>query len=173
MELLHQKTGRPSLLEFAAMLQEAGMSERAPLLGYCGNLEHAIARTWPDEHVRPYFARHADELRQMLASRKGFTVIQKMSAPDHLLALTTGVNRPAVYRAIGMIAAESGAIVDALFDIALGTVASERQLAQAVLGDVEGIEARIIDAMSAKKARTREAAAEWLARFNSTASPQI
>jgi hypothetical protein len=167
-ERVHQATGSPTLLELAGMLEDAGLSARGPLLDYCRHTEHALGRNWPDEHVSPYFEQHKTELMQLLLDRKGIIVSHSDSGASDIRAI--GLNREAVYRAAAMVARTSPAFVDALFGIAFGTTASERELAQSALRSVEGHEARIAGFIDDRKAKTRAIAAQWLAQLGNPAA---
>ncbi len=73
--------------------------------------------------------------------------------------------RSALFRAVATLPRLPAAAVPELFNLALGSVKADRQLAQDALRNHPGKETRILAALSDGKADTRALAANWLARL--------
>lgn len=149
-EVLHAKTAHPTLLELSTMVEAAGRDGRALLLNYCSRWGGAIANTWPDEHVWPFVAHHERDIIQSLSNS---------TASDYWF------DREGLYRAIRTLPVPPLTIVNALFDVALGSAKSERLPAQNALHNLPGKEARIISALADGKSESRSIAAQWLQRL--------
>jgi len=150
-DALHQKTGRPGLLEFALMLDECGLPGNAILGSYCTAWGTPFASTWAADAVWPYFAHHVDLVVQMLTS----------SAASQ----NYWFDRGGLFRAIALLPSPPPAVINALFTLALGTAKTDRIAAQDALQNLPGKEARIIAALADGKSETRAVAATWLARL--------
>ncbi|WP_161974601.1 DUF4132 domain-containing protein [Piscinibacter terrae] len=147
---MHQKTGRPSLLEFALMLDESGLSGKAILISYCNSWGQPFASGWATDAVWPYFAHHVDLLVQTLTANT---------------SQNYWFDRSGLFRAIALLPSPPPALVNALFSLALGTAKTDRIAAQDALQNLPGKEARIIAALADGKSETRAVAATWLARL--------
>lgn len=147
---LHRASGRPTLLEVAELLRPYGYGAETILQTYCTRWGGALARNWPDAAVWPFFAHHLDLLVRNLspAGEKGYWL-----------------DRAGLFAAIATLPTPPESIVNALFDLALGTAKSERPAAQQALASLPGKEARIIHALSDGKSEVRTVAAQWLGRL--------
>jgi hypothetical protein len=148
---LHQKTGRPGLLEFALMLDESGLSSKVILNSYCSTWGQPFASGWSVDAVWPYFAHNVDLVAQTLTS----------SATTQ----NYWFDRAGLFRAIALLPSPPPAVINALFTLALGTAKTDRIAAQDALQNLPGKEARIIAALADGKSETRAVAATWLARI--------
>jgi hypothetical protein len=146
---LHKASGRPTLLELSVMLEGMGRSATSLFSTYCRRWS-SFASDWSDEAVWPFFARHLETLLQRLSSTYG---------QDYW------TDRAALFRAVATLPTTPPSVVNALFDLALGTAKGDRALAQAALANHVGKEVRIIDALSDGRAEVRSGAARWLARL--------
>lgn len=147
---MHRASGRPSLLELSVMQEEAGHPQEALLGNYCHAYGGAIARDWHSDAVWPYFAQHLDLLVR--------TLLQSGTKNWHF-------DRTALFRAVGTLPVPPPSVVNALFDLALGTSKSERPHAQAALANLPGKEMRIINALADGKSEVRTVAAQWIHRL--------
>jgi len=147
---MHRRTGRPSLLELSQIMDEAGGSGAGLLRNYCLTWGHPFASDWADETVWPFFAHHIDLLVQALTQN----TIKEYS-----------FNRSGLFRAAATLPFPPGAIVNALFSLALGSGKTDRHAAQEALQNFVGKEARIINALADGKSETRAVAAAWLGRL--------
>lgn len=147
---LQRSSGRPSLLELQQMLEVLGHPAEEVLSAYCNHWGDPLARDWPDEQVWPFFAHHVDLLCQTLLSsqNQGY-----------------GFDRGGLYQALGTLPQPPAMVVNALFDLALGTAKSERPAAQQALANLPDKEIRIIAALTSGKAEVRALAAQWLGRL--------
>jgi hypothetical protein len=147
---MHAATGRPSLLELATLLSQAGVAPIHVLRSYCRSNANELAHQWDDEAVWPFFAQHATELEQLL-----------LSPPRN-----DWYHDPArVFQAIETLPWPPASVVDALFKLALGSAKTDRAPAQAALANHPGKEERIAAALADGKAEVRQLAADWLGRL--------
>ena len=147
-DALYASRGGFTLLEVSKMFEDGGVSPALLLLSYCSQYS-SIAHEWRNEDVWPFFAHHVADLERLL-----------LSGP-----VGYWFERSLVYRAISTLPTPPTRIVNALFNVALGTGKSERLAAQAALAAQPDKEARIINALSDGKSEVRMAAAQWLGRL--------
>lgn len=143
---MHATQQQPSLLHLAAMLQQMGLPTEGLLLDFC-NGWNALGTGWSGAALWPYFAHHRDALVAMLLS------------PG---TAEYGTTRAPLFRAVAVLPTPPSQVVNALFDLALGSAKAERPAAQQALASHPGKEARIIAALSDGRAEIRTAAAQWL-----------
>lgn len=148
---MHRQCGRPTLLELSETLNGMGFDGRDHVIhSYCISWGDVLARDWPAEAVWPFFAHHMDELIRLL---------------NPVQTKNYWFDRKGVYRAIGTLPAPPAEVVNALYDLALGSGKTDRAPAQHALDNVPGKEARIIAALADGKADVRTVAAQWLGRL--------
>lgn len=148
---LHRQSGRPTLLELSEMLDDMAFGGRVQVFnGYCLGWGDVLARDWADVAVWPFFAHHLDHLVQLMAPTQ---------TRDYWF------DRKAIYRAIGAFPTPPVEVVNALFDLALGSGKTDRLPAQQALENLPGKEMRVIAALADGKADVRTAAAHWVARL--------
>ena len=146
---LHRHSGRPTLLELACMMDDAGLSGPALRRNYCNTWADAIAEGWAPDAVWPYFMHHAESVAHALVDTRN-------NEPAF---------RPALLPALRLLPTLPDAVVAALFQLALGSAKTDRQAAQDTLDAYPGKEGRILGALKDGKAATRAVAAEWLGRL--------
>lgn len=146
---LHRHCHRPTLLELACMMDDAGLSGPALRRNFCNTWADAIAEDWEPDAIWPYFMHHTEAVARAL-----------LSTSDNEPGF-----RPGLYRALSMLPSLPEPVVDALFQLALGSSAKARPPAQEVLARYPGKEGRIVSTLGNGKATTRAAAAEWLGRL--------
>ena len=149
-QALHQRLGRPTLLELSCMLDDLGQKGQGLLRDWCRAYGAPFAADWPAEHVVPYFAHHLDAVLQALL---------------HHTIQDYNFSRAGLFRAIALLPRPPAAAINALFTLALGPAKTDRAPAQDALQQHPGKEARIIAALADGKADTRIQAALWLARL--------
>ena len=147
---LHARTGHPTPLELAQMLEEAGISSDCLLVNYWQTWQSPVLENWPPEEVWPYFAHNIEKLNRALTQDMG---------PGFFF------DRSRVFRALSLLPSLPPTIVNPLFTIALGAAKTDRAAAQATLDRHPGKEQRIIAALSDGKAETRAVAAQWLGKL--------
>ncbi|MFC0682604.1 DUF4132 domain-containing protein [Lysobacter korlensis] len=148
---LHRKTGRPTLLELSEMLTEMGLDGRTQVMrSYCAGWGDVLAQDWSDEAVWPFFAHCMDRLIQLM---------NPTQTRDY------SFDRQGIYRAIATLPTPPAEVVNALFDLALGSGKTDRLPAQKALDNLPGKEVRIISALADGKADVRTVAAQWLGRL--------
>ncbi|MDP2251757.1 MAG: hypothetical protein Q8K14_15160, partial [Hydrogenophaga sp.] len=146
---LHRHSGRPTLLELACMMDDAGLSGPALRRNFCNTWADAIAEGWAPDAVWPYFMHHAESVAHALVDTRN-------NEPAF---------RPALFPALRLLPTLPDAVVVALFRLALGSAKTDRQAAQDTLDAYPGKEGRILGALGDGKAATRTVAAEWLGRL--------
>jgi hypothetical protein len=146
---MHRASGRPTLLELQQMLEPFGSTAADVLGSYC-NTWCSLARDWSDAAVWPFFAHHLDLLTQQL---------NPTANKDY------NFDRVALFHAIATLPRPPERVVNALFDLALGSAKSERLVAQEALANLPNKETRIINALADGKGETRAVAAQWLGRL--------
>lgn len=147
---MHRVSGRPTLLEVQQLLEPFGIGPADVLKSYCHSWS-SLAATWPDEAVWPFFAHNIDLLTQQLNPT--------MTTKDY------SFDRAGLFRGIATLPRPPERVVNALFDIALGSAKSERLIAQEALSNLPNKETRIMHALADGKGETRSAAAQWLGRL--------
>jgi hypothetical protein len=147
---MHQRIGKPTLLDLSCMLDHVGQPGQALLRNYCHSWGPQFAGDWPNEHVWPYFAHHLDAMLQALL---------------HNTIKDYGFSRAGLFRAIAMLPKPPAAAINAMFTLALGSGKTDRLPAQEALQHHPDKEERIIAALADGKAETRAVAANWLARL--------
>ncbi|TXG79994.1 MAG: DUF4132 domain-containing protein [Rhodocyclaceae bacterium] len=156
--LMHRAQGRPNLIELSEMLRAAGYPTTGLLRNYCQSWS-SIAADWEPEAVWPYFAQHLD----LLVS----TLLQG-GMKDYYF------DRSALFRAVASLPTPPATVINALFDLALGTGKNDRAAAQAALANLPGKEARIVAALGDGKSEVRAVAAQWLGRLrHAQAAPAL
>lgn len=150
MNAMHRARNRPSLLELAEMLSPMGVSQSELMQKYCHGWGTGLARDWAADAIWPFFAHNQDALVRLMSPAQN---------KDY------GFDRPAVFRAIASLPTPPAVVVNAMFDLALGTGKSDRLLAQAALANLPGKEERIIHALADGKGEVRTVAAQWLMKL--------
>jgi len=146
---LHRHSGRPTLLELACMMDDAGLSGPALRRNYCNTWADAIGGGWAPGAVWPYFMHHAESVAHALVDTRN-------NEPGF---------RSALFPALRLLPTLPDAVVVALFQLALGSAKTDRQAAQDTLEAYPGKEGRILGALGDGKGATRAAAADWLGRL--------
>lgn len=147
---MRDRHARPTLLEVASALEDAGVAPGAVMHSYCRTWGRGLAADWPADAVATFFARHVDVVEQFLL---------RPPANDYFF------DRAKVFRAVATLPRPPASLVNALFGLALGTSKTDRALAQDALAAHPGKEARIVAALADGKADTRTVAAQWLGRL--------
>jgi hypothetical protein len=147
---LHRATGRPSLLELAALLQAHGHPPERLLRNHCSRWGRAIAADWPASDVWPFLAQQQDGLARLL---------------DELVAGHWHFPHAGLFEAIAMLPVLPPALVDRLLELALGPAKGDRALAQQALQQQPDKETRIAAALQSGRAEVRAIAAQWLGRL--------
>ena len=147
---LHRATGRPGLLEMSLLLDAEGYPPENLLRTYCSSWGQTLAADWPDADVWPFVAHHQDLVIRLLT---------ESSVNDWHFA------RAKLFKAIGTLPSPPQALVNTLFELALGSAKGDRMLAQEALRNLAGKESRIIAALENGKADVRTVAAQWLGRL--------
>ncbi|MDL5034047.1 DUF4132 domain-containing protein [Pelomonas sp. APW6] len=147
---LHRATGRPGLLELSLLLEAHGYPPEGVLRTYCSSWGQTLAADWQDADVWPFVAHHQDLV---------IRVLTESSANDWHFA------RAKLFKAIGTLPTPPQALVNTLFELALGSAKGDRMLAQDALKNLAGKETRLIAALESGKAEVRTVAAQWLGRL--------
>lgn len=155
LEAEHARTGRPTLLEVATMLDELGLDGASSVYRrFAAPWAPRLGRGWPDEHVAPFVLVHLDVvLRTLSSTDRDWSV-----APD------------APYLALATLPTLPRRAVDALLDTALAGNRVDRRPAQVALDALPGTEARVVAALQDGKFDTRAEAAGWLRRRRAEAA---
>jgi hypothetical protein len=146
---LHPEFG---LLELALIVECIGLEPDRVIASYCSNYG-SLAGNWEDETVWPYFLHYLEDLLRAMGAANNYYF-----------------DRARLYKAIGTLPVPPEAVVNQLFDLALGTGKTERPLAQDALAKMPNKEARIIAALGDGKSDARANAANWLARLQHKAA---
>ena len=149
-DAMHTATQRPTLIELATMLADAGHRPELPLSNWCKDYGARFARDWADDAVWPFFALHAASIERL------------MLAPPRN---DWSHDQSRVFAAIATLPWPPASLVDALFRLALGSAKADRAHAQRALAAQPGKEARIAEALADGKAEVRQFAADWLRRL--------
>ena len=155
---LHRATGKPTLLELAKLLEPFGIDANGVLGAYCYGWNAVLAKDWPNDAVWPFFAHHLEVLEQRLRATSGH---------DY------SFDRKGLFRAVATFPTPPNSVINAIFDLALGTAKSERAPAQAALENLPGKETHIVAALedaSGKALAPRQADRPRRAALESTAS---
>jgi hypothetical protein len=144
---LHRVSGRPTLLELAQIYEPFGVQAQGVLGAYCYGWNSVLAKDWPNDAVWPFFAHHLTLLEQRL---------RNTTTNDY------SFDRKGLFRAVATFPTPPSSLINAMFDLALGTAKSERAAAQAALANHPGKEARIVAALEDGKSEVRAIAAQWL-----------
>ncbi len=143
---------RPTLLELAEILKGLKRDGGALIHNICtsGRWSMPLATEWDDADVWPFLAHYLPKVIELVttASAGGWDF-----------------DRSALFRSIGRFPTPPPQLVNALFDVALGTSKKDRVAAQDALASMPGKEARIVNALADGKSETRTVAAEWLGRL--------
>lgn len=148
-DTMRRVQARPTLLELSQMLDDVGLAGGDMILARYTNSYSPIAADWEREAVWPFFAHHLEKLVTAIGS----------TGRDYWF------DRQALYRAVATLPAPPSAVVNAIFDLALGSSRTDRAAAQAALHALQGKEARIINALADGKSEVRAVAAQWLGRL--------
>lgn len=148
---MHGATGRPTLLELQCLLEPFGATPELLLFQYCSGWGAQLGRDWSAESQWPFFAHNLEMLlRHMNPS---------------LTRENYWFERERLFSAVATLPAPPDALVNVLFDLALGTSKTERGPAQTALANLPGKEQRIINALADGKGEVRTLAAQWLMRL--------
>ncbi len=143
---------RPTLLDLEVILAPFKVTAAAIARSYMGTpWSQRLGSDWDSADIWPFFARHLDIVRNWLQSG--------VNDSDYWF------NRTAVFDAIATFPEPPAEFVDLMFDLALGSGKTNRLLAQQALDRFPNKEARIVAALSERKADTRTVAATWLGRL--------
>lgn len=154
-EAMHDRTGRPTLLELRQIAVALGKPGAVALSSYCSKWR-SVGHDWPAADVWPCFAHDLDLVVQSLG------------------ATASGLDRTYLFRGIAALPSPPPILVEKLFELALGPGKSERREAQDALANQPGKEARILLALESGKAELRTIAAQWLQRLGlTTAVPAL
>jgi Domain of unknown function (DUF4132) len=146
---LRARTGHPTLLELAQIMEDSGISSQRLFNNYCRTWGNSL-EDWPPEAVWPYFAHNLELMLRALTQDMGSSYL---------------FDRDRVFRAFALLPALPPTAIDTLFAVALGTAKTDRPAAQEALNRFADKERRIIAALSDGKAETRAVAAQWLGKL--------
>ncbi|GAA4286348.1 DUF4132 domain-containing protein [Georgenia daeguensis] len=150
LEIEHARTGRPTLLEVATMLDELGLDGgRSVYRRFAAPWGPHLGGGWPDEHVAPFVLTHLD------------LVVRTLSSTDRDWSMAA----EAPYRALATLPTLPRRAVDALFDTALSGNRVDRRPAQDALDQLPATPARVVAALQDGKYDVRTEAAGWLRRL--------
>lgn len=147
---LRARTGHPTLLELAQIMDGTGIASHRLFFTYCQPWGNAALAEWPPEDMWPYFAHNTDLLINSLTRDTGSSY---------------SFDRSKLFRAFSLLPALPATAINALFAVALGSAKTDRAYAQEVLSRHPDKEKRIIAALSDGKADTRAVAAQWLGKL--------
>ena len=147
---LRARTGHPTLLELAQILDGAGISSQCLFMNYCRTWAQTSLEDWPVEDVWPYFAHNTELMLKALTQDMG---------PSYAF------DRNRVFRAFALLPSLPPTAIDTLFAVALGSAKTDRPAAQEALNRFADKEKRIIAALGDGKAETRAVAAQWLGKL--------
>ena len=150
MSQLYERTGRPTALELAQIMEGAGITSDWLLHNYWQPWGVAILDEWPPEQVWTYFAHNIEKLVSALTLDNG---------PSY------SFERNKVFRAFSLLPSLPAKVIAPLFAVALGSAKTDRPGAQETLNRFPDKETRIIAALSDGKAETRTVAAQWLGKL--------
>jgi hypothetical protein len=147
---LYAATGRPTLLELATMISNAGRQADMVFYDFCGSGHNSLGRTWRKEDVWSYMAQQVPAIERLLLG---------------LERTDSYFERLRLYEAIATLPSPPPRIVNALYAVAVGQGRSERRHAQDALAALPDKESRIVSALSDGKSEVRTLAAQWLGRL--------
>ncbi|WP_280152673.1 DUF4132 domain-containing protein [Piscinibacter sp. XHJ-5] len=153
---MHRASGRPTLLELQLLLEPLGHGAEMLLRECCNTWGHSLARDWSDAAQWPFFAHNVELLLRYMNPT--------------LMREHYWFDRSGLFRAIATLPAPPDAIVNVLFDLALGSAKTERAPAQQALSNLAGKELRITNALADGKAEARTVAAQWLGALKHAAA---
>jgi hypothetical protein len=149
LEIEHARTGRPTLLELATMLDDLGLDGgRSVYRRFAAPWGPHLGRGWPDEHVAPFVRTYLD------------LVLRTLSSTDRDWSIAAD----APYRALATLPALPRRAIDALFATALSGNRVDRRPAQDFLDQLPATHARVVAALADGKYDVRAEAASWLRR---------
>ncbi|MBM7129944.1 DUF4132 domain-containing protein [Dyella mobilis] len=147
----YRATGHPTLLEISEMLNALGVDGADSLTSaYCNPWDSTVQKTWTQDAAWPFFAKNLATLLRFI---------------DPLRTRHYMLDRKLAYKAVATLPEPPVALINTLYDIALGDAKLDRVLAQAALANLPNKEPRIISALSAGKAERRTVAAQWLGQL--------
>jgi hypothetical protein len=147
---LHERTGHPTALELAQIMEGGGIASDCMLHNYWQTWSSSILDDWPTEQVWPYFAHNIEKLVRALSQDIG---------PSY------SFDRGKVFRAFSLLPSLPATAIGPLYAVALGSAKTDRPAAQETLSRFPDKESRIIAALSDGKAETRAVAAQWLGKL--------
>ena len=150
MKQIRERTGHPTALELAQMMEGAGISSDCLLFNYWQTWSSAVLEDWPAEQLWPYFAHNIDTLIKALTQDMG---------PAHYF------DRAKIFRTFALLPSVPAKAIGPLFAVALGSAKTDRPGAQEAVSRLPDKETRIIAALSDGKAETRAVAAQWLGKL--------
>jgi len=142
---LYSRTHSFSLLEVQKILAELHSTDTDLIKMYCSSY-NSIGSDWDEKDVWPFVAHNQDKFIAYLSNQKN----------DYYL------ERSGLFKAIATLPYPPSAIVNTLFDLALGSSKSDRKYAQISLSKYDGKEQRIVTSLASGKADVRIAATQWL-----------
>jgi len=147
---LYATTARPTLLELATMISDAGHQADMVFYDFCTSGHTSVGRTWRQEDVWPYMAQQVPTIERLLLG---------LEKSDYFF------DRLRLYDAIATLPSPPPRVINALYAVALGQGRSERRHAQEALAALPDKEARIVSALADGKSEVRTIAAQWLGRL--------
>lgn len=146
-ERVHRRTGKPGLLDLAAMLDAAGLPGRRLVTDQFLRTWNRLGRDWPADAVWPFFAGHVPELLARATVASG------------------GEDALAVFQALSAFPVLPAAAVADLYAWALGPAKALRAAARDALAAQPDRLERAMAALTDGRADTRRLAADWLAEI--------
>ncbi|MFI5706884.1 DUF4132 domain-containing protein [Kribbella sp. NPDC051620] len=147
---LYSRTGKPSLLEVSAVLDELGLDGPTQVFEhYCRSWDVEFGRSWAAEDVAPFVQSNLKLVTDVISGPSTW-----WNHDDKM-----------PYQALATLPELPPAVVDVLVGVALGSRKTAREPAQNVLAAVPGISERGAAGLKDGKAEIRTAAAQWLARL--------
>lgn len=147
---MYAATGRPTLLELATMISDAGRQADMVFFDFCGSGPNSLGRAWRQEDVWPYMTQQVPTIERLLLG---------LEKTDYYF------ERLRLYDAIATLPSPPPRIINALYAVALGQGRSERRHAQDALAALPDKEVRIVSSLADGKSEVRTIAAQWLGRL--------
>jgi hypothetical protein len=142
---------RCGLRELAEVVRQVGLDPDQVCFGL---LQPFVpSGSWADDEVWPYFYEHPEFLEIGLGMRV---------PPPYIGPWLANRLRPKALAILAAMPSPPPSMDSALWEIALGASKVDRPFAQQALGRIDGVNARILSALSDGKQTCREAAADWL-----------
>jgi hypothetical protein len=141
------------LREVSAVVERMGIP--ADVVGWARLTWLNPAMRWEAGRTWPYFAEHLDIAEEALGLRPS----------THDMSWGRADYRKHAFEVLGAFPQPPASLLPVLWEMALGSAKIDRAAAQKLLAGVLGKEARIVEAVSAGKAETRAAAADWQGRL--------